>query len=306
LTSTTVSHHGASNLVVFLSYLQKRCSNRCLPLTAGSVLLFGSVLGTGCAGSQPLLQPAHVVPKGIVKAGVGLSGQLATGDVSQAIQEARESTTTGTAVQPDANAKYRKGAAALASYAPGVAPWVGANVGLGYNSDAGLLYTARSLRVGVRHAFQNDHWALSIGGGAQAALSRRDKSPGQDLRGLSLEEVSGYGFDVPIVAGWQSDSELVSIWWGARMGYERLGGAIGLQPQPNEPLPVDGSPPATPWKATRWWGGGLIGLQIGFRHLFLGLELDVFYHSVNAEIDQDRPKIQGFTISPGGAIQGSF
>jgi hypothetical protein len=75
-----------------------------------------------------------------VKAGVGLSGQLATGDVSQAIQEARESTTTGTAVQPDANAKYRKGAAALASYAPGVAPRVGANVGPGYESDAALLY----------------------------------------------------------------------------------------------------------------------------------------------------------------------
>ncbi|HEU4405914.1 MAG TPA: hypothetical protein VFS43_11660 [Polyangiaceae bacterium] len=254
-------------------------------------LIASASLGA-CGGSSPLLHPAHVEPEGVVVAGAGVSGQITLGGAEQAVLDARAASPGGA---PAADPRtYRRGAVALASFAPGVAPWVGARVGLGGQNEAGLAYTGRSLRVDARHAFGDERWAFSAGAGAHGVLRQREDDPG--LSGLDLNEVSGYGFDLPLIAGWQSDAGLIRAWGGLRLGYERLGGRVGL----GEPDPVS----LSAWRA---WGGGLVGLAMGFRHVYVALELDAAYHRAEGRLGDERGlELEGLTLAPGGALLGRF
>ncbi len=256
-----------------------------------SALLAAAALGA-CGGSSPLLHPAHVEPQGVVVAGAGLSGQIALGPAEGAVLDAQAASVEGAA--PGDPRTYRRGAIALASYAPGVAPWVGARVGLGGQNEAGLTYSGRSMRVDARHAFGDERWALSVGAGGHGVLRQRDDEP--SLRNLDLNEVSGYGFDLPVIGGWQSDAGLVRAWGGVRLGYERLRGRVGL----GEPDPVTIS-------AGRAWGGGLVGLAMGFRHVYVALEVDAAYHRAEGRLGGERGlSIEGVTLAPGGAVLGRF
>jgi ferredoxin len=254
-------------------------------------LLASASLGA-CGGSSPLLHPAHVEPQGTVVAGAGVSGQLTLGGAEQAAIDAQAASVEG-AVPSDPRT-YRRGAIALASFAPGADPWVGARVGLGGQNEAGLTYSGRSIRVDARHAFGDERWALSAGLGAHGVLRQRNDEPA--LRNLDLNEVNGYGFDLPLLAGWQSDAGLVRAWGGLRVGYERLNGRVGL----GEPDPVS----LSAWRA---WGGGLVGLAMGFRHVYVALELDAAYHTAKGKLGGEGGySIDGLTLAPGGALLGRF
>lgn len=245
-----------------------------------------------CGGSSPLLHPAHVEPEGVVVAGAGVSGQISLGAAEQAVLDARAASPQGPAGPEDRT--YRRGALSLASFAPGVAPWVGARVGLGGQNEAGLAYTGRALRVDARHAFGDERLAFSAGAGAHGVLRQRENDPG--LAGLDLNEVSGYGFDLPLLAGWQSSAGLIRAWGGLRFGYERLGGRVGL-----------GEPDAARLSAWRTWGGGLVGLAMGFRHVYVALELDAAYHHAEGRLGEVRGlELNGLTLAPGGALLGRF
>ncbi|MCU0654670.1 MAG: hypothetical protein MUF64_05075, partial [Polyangiaceae bacterium] len=170
-------------------------------MRAREVVLGLAVGAAGCGGGLPLLHPAHVEPEGQVTGGVGVSGQMVVGAASRTLQQARENTSQGSAVAGSSAGLYRQGALAAAGLAPGVAPWMGARVGLGQRSEAGLTYSARTLRLDGRHALGTGAVALSLGLGGQALLARREE--GAALRGVDLAGVSGYGLDAPVVVGWR-------------------------------------------------------------------------------------------------------
>jgi hypothetical protein len=246
------------------------------------------------------LHPAHVEPQGVVVAGAGLSGQLVAGAPATALQAAREATIDGALPTKTQADTYRKGALVVATMSPGVSPFVGARVGLGYDSEGGVAYSGRAFRVDVRHAFQTPSWALSLGLGGHALLVRRGDDPHASLRGLDLQSTSGFGVDLPMIGGWRSEAGLFSVWGGARVGYDKQGGQIGLGAIDDAGTgPVD-------WKASRYWGGGVLGLTVGFRHIFLSLEVDAVYGSTSATAGEASVSIQGLTITPSGALQGRF
>lgn len=254
---------------------------------------------TGCGGGLPLLHPAHVEPQGFVTGAVGVAAQFATGSAASKLQQARENSVEGKVPGPTAADDYRKGALITSALAPGVAPFVSARVGLGWTSEAGLTYSARSLRIDGRKAWQDKSVAFSVGLGGQALLARREDDSSSNLRGLGLTGVSGYGFDVPVLVGWQSDAGLLAAWTGVRLGYNRQRGTIGLA------LDDTGSQP-TSWSADHLWGGGLVGLRAGFRHVFIAVELDVAYHDAHATAGNAPIDIQGLTLAPAGALVGQF
>lgn len=256
-------------------------------------------LATGCGGGVPLLHPAHVEPEGQVTGALGMSAQFLAGDASKSLQQARENTSTGSAVASTTEEEYRRGTLALAALAPGVAPWLGARVGLGSNSEAGLAYSGRTLRVDGRYALQSGGLALSVGLGGQALLARRNGSSGEGLRGVELGDVSGYGLDVPLIAGWRSEGGLLSFWAGARAGHERQRGQIGLDP--------DGSgKQVIAWSAKRWWGGGLLGMMVGFRRVFVAIELDAAYNDLTTTAWGKELGLTGLTLTPAAALLGRF
>jgi hypothetical protein len=271
------------------------------PLSRSGALLAALGLLGGCSGATPLLHPAHVESQGTVVAGAGLSGELVAGTPATALQAAREATVDGVAVTKAQADTYRKGALVVATMSPGVSPFVGARVGLGYDAEGGVAYSGRAFRVDIRRAFQTPTWALSLGLGGHALLVRRGDDPHASLRGLDLQSTSGYGIDLPIVGGWRSAAGLFSVWGGARVGYDKQTGEIGLGD-----IGTPGDASLVDWKATRLWGGGVLGMTAGFRHIFVSLEVDALYGSASATAGDQSIAIKGVSIAPAGAIQGRF
>ncbi len=274
------------------------------PPRAAKLLAVAALASSGCGGASPLLHPAHALPDGVVEAGVGPAAQLVVGDASTKITEARETTVIGARPLGDAALRYRRGAAAIAALAPGVSSVLTARTGLSAGVEAGLTATGRGLRVDARKVLDMGPLALSLGVGGTGVRGRPGASGDDELAGLSVEGVKGGGVDVPLLLGWRSDAGLLSAWAGLRGGYERLGGEVCLRCDGRDGVT---SQPVS-WSAGRAWGGGLIGLRAGFRHVFVTLELDGAYQRVSGKFDDGLGdvRVSGFTVSPAGAISGRF
>jgi hypothetical protein len=280
-------------------------------------LLAATLLGvSACGGGAALMHPAHALPAGRVTLGAGVSNNFVLGDADAAIQSARVAAGAETQVSrgtPEEQA-YVEGSIADTLVAPGLAPWVGARAGMGYDSDAGVTYTGRAVRVDARHAFQDERVALSVGGGATGRLLRPRSDAGADGRAVAVNQsdipgldaggVTGWGVDVPVVVGYRTDADLVQVWAGARGGYERSTGefllTVDLDATIVDRADVD---------ASRWYGGALLGLAVGVRPFWVGVELDATYHHLSGELawrDTAPIKLQGVSLAPTGAVVGKF
>jgi hypothetical protein len=242
-------------------------------------VLVSAALGLlGCGAGAPLLHPAHVLHAGDVSAGAGLSGELTLSQLD-----------VGKGSDPRDAGRLSQLAAA-----PDLAPWVSGRFGIAGNNEAGLTYTGRSLRVDVRHAFAIGTAALSVGvGGSMIAAER----PGQDVAGST---VFGGGIDVPVLFGVHSKSDLYAFWIGPRGGFEALSGQIAVSPGQ-----TDGTTLADV-KARHLFGGFVVGVRGGFRHVHVALELDGAYHRADGSILGASTGVGFFAIAPSGALIMSF
>ena len=62
-----------------------------------------------------------------------------------------------------------------------------------------------------------------------------------------------------------------------------------------------GTPPIS-LSATRFWGGGLVGVAVGFRHVHVAMELDASYATVTGEYNDTHARVQGVTLAPAAAL----
>jgi hypothetical protein len=197
---------------------------------------------------------------------------------------------------------YSKGALVAASVNPGIAPFVGARVGVGYDVEGGLSYTGRGMRIDFRRAFyfgDENAWALSLGVGGSAALYGRLQ--GGELPGVNLSDLRGWGADVPLLVGYEASSGLYMIWLGARAGWEH----VTISQLTTEPGPGLGVPPIG-LSADRYWGGGVLGAATGFRHVHVAIELDVSYESVSGSFGGTAATVDGVAITPATALWWDF
>lgn len=268
----------------------------------------------GCGGGAPLLHPAHPLPQEHVAMGAGVSSQLVTGDADSRIADARAAMSDG-AVDSDAERDaYVGGALAHSLLAPGLAPWVGARAGLGYSAEAGMTYSGRAVRIDGRYALANDSLAASAGLGASGVLARPGSDPPNEARGGSDEQVpgldvggvSGFGFDVPLLIGWRSTASLFQLWLGGRGGYERLRGTAVIRIDP-DPTQAD----EAPFEAERWFALGVLGLGVSIHPVTVAFELDAGYQSGSGSIRltgatggraRHGAKLDGVTLAPGAAV----
>jgi hypothetical protein len=240
-----------------------------------------SLLHLGCGGGVPLLHGAHALGPGVTTSTVGFSGVFTTGELRDTIERARQS-------EP-ASTTSNRSSAVIGGVGPGVAPMVAMRIGLTGDNEVGLSYTGRSLRFDARHAFETGPWALSLGagvGGTVGAVELSEPSPGQ-----STGKTGAYGFDVPALFGWRSDAGIVSLWTGARGGFDQVG-ALGSAGN----------------KFAHWYVGGLAGLAMGFRHVHVALALETAYHSVKSKGDDTQPdfEVHGLTLTPAGGLLFTF
>ncbi|MEZ4445813.1 MAG: hypothetical protein R3B72_42445 [Polyangiaceae bacterium] len=243
-----------------------------MPRPLGPLGPLGLLALSACGGAAPLMHPVHPLPDGEVTVGAGFSGTLPIS--GEAIAE------------DDTSARvYEEGA-----FAPGLAPWVSGRVGLAQDWEGGVTYTARSIRADARHAFVFGDQALSLGLGVSGLLPKNREDLG--LR------VGGFGFDVPFLYGWRSDADIYSLWLGPRGGAEYLTGRreVGADPQEPDLLLVE--------KVQGWHAqvGGLLGMRVGFRHVFAVLELDAAMHFAGGTVGETEVTLSQFNLAPAGAI----
>lgn len=259
-----------------------------------------ALASAGCGGGSPLLHPARTLPLGDVRAAGGVSANVAAGSLGDDLRIAkdlasRDATQPGS---PGSSPEYAKGALVAASIAPGVAPFVGMRVGIGDQFEAGLAYTGRTARLDVRRSFDDGPWSLSIGVGGTGVLAGREQET--QLPNVDLKSMRGYGADVPLLVGWESDGGLYKVWGGARGGFEHAFiEAVTSEPSSAaiEPIHLSG------W---RYYGGGVVGVAAGFNHVHVALELSAAYQTVVGSYNDTDVTVRGFTLSPATALWWSF
>ena len=266
-----------------------------------AALLLGS---TGCGGGLPLLHPARTLAPGEVRASGGFSANIAAGGLSNALGAARieaQGVTPGSAGTVPTDATYAKGALVSASIGPGLAPFAGARVGVGDQFEGGIAYTGRAVRGDLRRSFDlSDHWSLSVGAGGSSALYGH--AFGGDLPDVDLGQLHGWGADVPVMVGYESDGDLYMLWLGARSGWEH----VDISEVRSVPKAVTLGTPPVGLSATRFWGGGLLGLAVGFRHVHVAMEVDASYATVTGEYNQVHAQVAGLTLAPATALWWRF
>ena len=254
----------------------------------------------GCGAGLPLLHPARVLPPGEVRAAAGVSSNFALGGFAVATHDALRDATMNPNVPgpPGSDPTYAKGAVVAASVGAGVAPFAAARVGIGHQAEGGIAYTGRGVRADLRRSFDlSDHWALSVGAGGSAALFAQQQEGA--LQGVDLSSLHGWGADVPVLVGFESDGGLYMLWLGARGGWEDV--SISA---PASSMPL-GTPPLS-LSATRFWGGPLLGLAVGFRHLHVALEVDASYGTVSGDYNGSHVQVGGATVAPSSALWWRF
>lgn len=268
----------------------------------------------GCGGGAPLLHPAHALPASVVEFAAGSSGHLALGGLHHADAALdRAGAMPGGASDDDERQAFARGALTRVAVAPGVAPFVSARAGLGAGNEAGITYTGRSFRVDGRHAFEWPNLALSVGGSLRGDLNQAGHEPSRSvgdmpggdagLRSVSLTSVRGYGLELPVLFGYRSSADVVKLWAGLRAGFGRDTGSVTLVEAPDLAL-------ASAARATRVWGGGLVGFSVGLKPIEARVELDAAYESVHGSLDTQAGAltvdVRGWSLTPAMAICAKF
>lgn len=231
-----------------------------------------ALVAIGCGGGMPLLHPAQPLPTGVTSLSAGLGSQWVGGKANREVDAAQAATAAGQA--PTTLPATQTVAAAL--WSPGLFPWVSMRLGLGQQSEAGLSYTGRRARIDGRYAMLRGHWALSFGAGAALGLMHTTTSAengsstfsnAEPVAGLDTSGARALAFDVPVILGWRSSADIARIWFGLRPTYEHAYGTLSLA-GPTTTSQVD-------FNANVMTFGGLAGLAMGLRPLFIALELSV-------------------------------
>ena len=106
---------------------------------------------------------------------------------------------------------------------------------------------------------------------------------------------------MPLLVGWQSAAGLYKVWAGARGGFEHA----QISDLTSEPDDAIGAPPIS-LSGTRYWGGGLVGFAVGFRHVHVAFEMDASYVAASGQYNQTHVSLSGVTVAPATALLWTF
>ncbi|HEX3851093.1 MAG TPA: hypothetical protein VHW01_09015 [Polyangiaceae bacterium] len=258
-----------------------------------AAMLTGCALA-GCGGGVPLLHPARVLSVGQTSFGAGMSDRSVLGAERKALASAEQRSPDS--ALPVTDPGYTRGVLVAVAEGPALVPWASARVGIPGSNEGGLSYTGQALRADARHAFEWDNSALSIGlgftghGFGQSAL---------ELPGADLNHAHGVGLDLPLLFGYHTDADLISVWAGLRGAYDHWSGTLTL----------DNDAPFS-LSAGRLSGGPVLGLAVGLSPLWVAAELEVDYSHVTGTLDRAGghydAQLDGWSARPAGALIAKF
>jgi len=270
-----------------------RRSNRSLATLAGLSAAAAIGLLTGCGGGVPLLHPAHVLPAGHTAFAVGVSDRFLLGDSKHAFEAAMQ---PPPGMPPEKDPRSARGALVTLAEGPSVAAFAAARVGIPGSNEGGLSYSGQAVRGDLRHAFDWGTYALSAGLGFTGRFGHTsaDLPPNTDLSGAH-----GLGVDLPVLLGYRSDADLISVWGGVRGSFDHWSGSVTLDPNPAFDL-----------DARRWSLGPIFGMSVGLPPFWVSAEIELDYANVSGSLDRPAThydmKIDGWSARPAGALTARF
>ncbi len=262
-----------------------------------------------CGGGMPLLHPAHTLRPGHVSGTVGASGNFLFGEADQAITDANAAG-VGTSTDEASMRRAAAGIAASVMGAPGVAPFVSARVGVAPQTEAGLVYTGRNVRIDGRYAIESKKYAFSAGLGLHSLLTHPTTKPDQQpsatgtVSGVDASGILGYGVDLPLIVGYRSDGDIVQVWGGLRGGYEHTYGDVFYSDPNNAVVSAE-------LKGDAYSAGGLVGLAVGLSPIWVAAEISATYLHISGKLAPESTPggsadVDGLTVTPAGALIGRF
>lgn len=252
----------------------------------------GLGLLSGCGGGIPLLHPAAALAPGQTAFSAGVSDHFVLGDEQRALGDARKRLPGA----PPGDPRFDQGVLVAVLEGPALSPFVSARAGIPGGSEAGLSYTGQTLRGEARHAFEWGQSALSLGLGLSARAFGHSTL---ELPGTDLRRASGWGVDLPIVYGYRTDPDLISIWGGLRGSFDHWAGSLALDAGERFDL-----------GASRLALGPVLGLAVGVPPLSVAVELEVdcarVAGSLNRAAEHYDVQLGGWSAHPAGALVAKF
>ena len=251
--------------------------SRLLPVA----ILWGWVgVVTGCAPSLATMQPAHVGPKGTVQFAAAMEIGVPTGTIIETIDTGKTLSSRAlngqTLTNEDREQLFRAGINWLGS-PPQLGPHFAANYAPIDRFEVGLRYAGQGWRVGSRYQFlrhQDGPFDLVVGVGV--ARSTYTIPLSDVIPVLNVDDFTRWTFDVPILIG--TSRSWFETWIGPKLVHSRFGVGMRLD-IPNE------SPELAHFDGSTTFLGGVGGVAVGYRYLFVAFELTLGHISGSATAD---------------------
>ena len=234
-----------------------------------------------------------MLPAGRTAFAVGVSDRFLLGDARQALDAARQPMP---GIPPEKDTRAARGVLVALAEGPAVAPFAAARVGIPGTNEAGLSYSGQAVRGDFRHAFQWESTALSAGLGVTGRFgpTSNDLPPGTDLSGAH-----GVGVDLPILFGYRTDADLISVWGGLRGSFDHWSGTVSLDPSPAFEL-----------QGSRVALGPIFGMSVGLPPFCVSAELELDYGHVTGSLERPgtrfEAQVDGWSARPAGALIAKF
>ncbi len=279
-----------------------------------SRLLAVALLSGGCATSLTTMQTARTLDPGQVQVAASASLPVATSLVGEVVD-------TGAAVADRLSDAARRGepitveeerqafetALALTLFQPGAYTELMARYGVVEDVDVGLRWGGFLLKADGKWRFHREReLQLAVQGGYTLHLS---PAPSYASAAVELLEFVGLGdysrhdLDVAVLASYELGEE--SEYGGLFAGAKYLVGFLSLDPRIRDVEVIAGAP-TTELDPTLQMAGGVFGLNVGYRWVFLHLELAVLRVFFSPVILGDERDLSGFVVSPAAGLSARF
>jgi hypothetical protein len=267
------------------------------------------LLSSGCAATLSGFQPAHVARKGHVTAEAGWDVSIPTGTISRAFDAGE--TLAKAARSRSLNDSERRQVIEAGANVAIDPPTVVGHLGVAFvpldRFELGLRWSYGAWRGGFRYQLlTQERHGLDLTAGLGVSRFSYEYPIDKVIDVIKLDDFTRWSLDVPLLVG--KHASWYRLWGGPRLIFSRFDTAMTLH------LPATGSTPeeivAASVGGNATFIGGQAGFALGYRYLFLGLELTIVRLISHAHLDlagqRQDVDLSGMIIYPGIALMGEF
>jgi hypothetical protein len=259
------------------------------------LVLPAAFLGGGCAPSLATLQPAHVAPKGHVQATAAMELGVPTGTVARVIDTGRSlADMDPTQIDDSEKIQLFEAGVTVAASPPAFGPHFALAYTIVERFELGLRYAGEGVRGGARYQIlRRPEAPVDMVVGLGVARSSKAIPVDDIIPVVKVDDFTRWTIDVPLLLGKSSD--WFRVWAGPKVVVTRYDVAMRLALSGVEPELAS-------FGGTSFYYGGVGGLALGYRHLFVALELAVLSLSGSASMRSSNLMFDGRSVDMDGLV----